>query len=180
MGSWSAPSGGKTAESAKDGTWNPKTNVTAGDLDGDAVPDLADPTRDGNLVLVRGNADPAAPPTTMSTKAQSPDGTGWDNYLVAHRGTATGSNVDDLFAFNKTTHELYLYANDAVTPGGRAGRFTLTQNVVPIRTSDSCPAKGSDGTWNNVTQILAPGELAQFADVPDLITVDNGELWYYP
>ncbi|MCT9109858.1 ricin-type beta-trefoil lectin domain protein [Streptomyces mirabilis] len=160
--------------------WNPKTKVTAGDLDGDAVPDLAAPTTDGDLVLVRGNVDPAAPPVPMSTKAQSPDGTGWDNYLVAHRGTATGSNVDDLFAFNTSTHELYLYPNDAVTPGHAAGHFTLTQNVVPIRNSDSCPARGSDGTWNNVTQILAPGKLAQYADVPDLITVDKGELWYYP
>ncbi|MEV6016630.1 ricin-type beta-trefoil lectin domain protein [Streptomyces sp. NPDC051997] len=160
--------------------WNPKSKVTAGDLDGDAVPDLAAPTTDGDLLLVRGNGDPAASPATMSTKAQSPDGTGWDNYLVAHRGTATGTNVDDLFAFNKTTHELYLYPNDAITPGGTAGHFTLTQNVIPIRDSKSCPAKGSDGTWNNVTQILAPGKLAQYADVPDLITVDKGELWYYP
>ncbi|KOV14812.1 hypothetical protein ADK60_28200 [Streptomyces sp. XY431] len=160
--------------------WNPAAKVTAGDLDGDAVPDLVAPTTDGDLVLVRGNADPAGPPVSASTKAQSPDGTGWDNYLIAHRGTATGTNVDDLFAYSRATHELYLYQNDAVTPGGTTGRFTLTQNVVPLRNSGSCPAKGSDGTWNNVTQILAPGKLAQFADAPDLITVDKGELWYFP
>ncbi|MFJ3791003.1 LamG-like jellyroll fold domain-containing protein [Kitasatospora sp. NPDC090091] len=160
--------------------WNPATKVTAGDLDGDAVPDLLAPTTEGDLVLVRGNADPAGPPVSASARAQSPDGTGWNNYLVAHRGTATGTNVDDLFAYSRSTHELYLYQNDAVTPGGTTGRFTLTQNVVPIRNSSSCPAKGSDGTWNNVTQILAPGKLAQFADAPDLITVDKGELWYFP
>ncbi|MFG3227215.1 ricin-type beta-trefoil lectin domain protein [Kitasatospora sp. NPDC048194] len=160
--------------------WNPNAKVAAGDLDGDAVPDLVAPTTGGDLVLVRGNADPAAPPVTVSTKAQSPDGTGWNNYLVAHRGTATGTNVDDLFAYDKATHELYLYPNDAITPGGTSGHFTLTQNVVPIRNSGSCPAKGSDGTWNNVSQILAPGKLAGFADAPDLITVDKGELWYFP
>ncbi|MER6401197.1 LamG-like jellyroll fold domain-containing protein [Kitasatospora sp. NPDC001603] len=160
--------------------WNPATKVTAGDADGDAVPDLLAPTTDGDLVLVRGNADPAGPPVSASAKAQSPDGTGWDNYLVAHRGTATGTNVDDLFAYSKATHELYLYQNDAVTPGGVTGHFTLTQNVIPIRNSSSCPAKGSDGTWKNVTQLLAPGKLAQFADAPDLVTVDKGELWYYP
>ncbi|MFF7992490.1 LamG-like jellyroll fold domain-containing protein [Kitasatospora xanthocidica] len=160
--------------------WNPNAKVTAGDLDGDAVPDLIAPTTAGDLVLVRGNADPAAPPVTVSAKAKSPDGTGWNNYLVAHRGTATGTNVDDLFAYNKTTHELYLYPNDAITPGGSSGHFTLTQNVVPIRNSTACPAKGSDGTWNNVSQILAPGKLAGFADAPDLITVDKGELWYFP
>ncbi|MEV4615565.1 ricin-type beta-trefoil lectin domain protein [Kitasatospora sp. NPDC049258] len=160
--------------------WNPNTKVTAGDLDGDAVPDLVSPTTGGDLVLIRGNADPAGAPVTVSTKDRSPDGTGWDNYLVAHRGTLTGTNVDDLFAYQKATHELYLYTNDANTPGGSAGRFTLTQNVLPIRNSASCPAKGSDGTWNHVTSILAPGKLAQFADVPDLITVDDQELWYYP
>ncbi|MEU9128891.1 LamG-like jellyroll fold domain-containing protein [Kitasatospora sp. NPDC048540] len=160
--------------------WNPNAKVAAGDLDGDAVPDLIAPTTGGDLVLVRGNADPAAPPATVSAKAQSPDGTGWNNYLVAHRGTATGTNVDDLFAYNKASHELYLYPNDAITPGGAIGHFTLTQNVVPIRDSAACPAKGSDGTWNNVTQILAPGKLAGFADAPDLVTVDKGELWYFP
>ncbi|MFF3113444.1 LamG-like jellyroll fold domain-containing protein [Kitasatospora sp. NPDC057904] len=160
--------------------WNPAAKVVQGDLDGDGIPDLAAPTTDGDLMLVRGDSNPAAAPQVISTKDKSPDGTGWDNYLIAHRGTATGSNTDDLFAFDKATHQLYLYPNDATTPGGTAGRFTLTQNVIPIKNSDSCPAKGSDGTWNNVSQILAPGKLAQLADAPDLITVDKGELRYYP
>ncbi|MBV6696614.1 LamG-like jellyroll fold domain-containing protein [Kitasatospora aureofaciens] len=160
--------------------WNPAAKVTQGDLDGDGVPDLAAPTTDGDLVLVRGDSNPAAAPQVISTKDKSPDGTGWNNYLIAHRGTATGSNTDDLFAFDKATHQLYLYPNDATTAGGTAGRFTLTQNVIPIKNSGSCPAGGSDGTWNNVSQLLAPGKLAQLADAPDLITVDRGELRYYP
>ncbi|WP_371497546.1 ricin-type beta-trefoil lectin domain protein [Kitasatospora sp. NBC_00374] len=159
--------------------WNPNAKVSPGDLNADGVPDLAATTTDGNLVLIPGGGT-ADSTETISTPAKSPDGSGWNNYLIAHRGTLTASMVDDLFAFNRNTHNLYLYANDATTPGGTSGHFTLTQNIVNVNNAPSCPAKGSDGTWNKVTQILAPGKLSQMADVPDLITVDNRELWYYP
>ncbi|WP_354639562.1 LamG-like jellyroll fold domain-containing protein [Kitasatospora camelliae] len=158
--------------------WNPATKVIPGDLTTDGIPDLAATTADGNLVLIRGNSDPAAIPEQASTAGQSPEGNSWTDYLVTHRGSAW-TTVDDLFAYSKSTHRLYLYKNDA-TSGGTPGHFSNTANVTQILTSGSCPAKGSDGTWNKVTQILAAGKLARVADAPDLITVDNKELWYYP
>ncbi|MFD9594587.1 LamG-like jellyroll fold domain-containing protein [Kitasatospora sp. NPDC059973] len=159
--------------------FDPSAKVAPGDLNGDGVPDLAATTTAGDLVRVPGGGS-TEDLETISTPATSPDGTGWNNYLVAHRGTLTAAMADDLFAYQKTTHKLYLYQNDANTAGGTTGHFTLTQNVVPLNNSAGCPAKGSDGTWNKVTQILAPGKLAQMADVPDLVTVDNAELWYFP
>ncbi|MEU9130710.1 LamG-like jellyroll fold domain-containing protein [Kitasatospora sp. NPDC048540] len=62
---------------------------------------------------------------------------------------------------------------------GVPGHFT-NGGYSNIKNVGSCPAKGSDGTWNRVTQILATGALAQPNTPSDLITVDNKELWYYP
>ncbi|WP_371499925.1 ricin-type beta-trefoil lectin domain protein [Kitasatospora sp. NBC_00374] len=162
--------------------WNPTATTAPGDLDGDGVPDLAATTTDGNLVLIPGGTNPAAAPVIVSTPAQSPGEARWSDFLITHRGSV-GSTVDDLFAFNKNSHELWLYPNDsgAEIDGvpGTPGHFT-SRDFKNIRNSDSCPAKGSDGTWSKVTQILATGSLAQAGKPGDLITVDNKELWYYP
>ncbi|MFI9276298.1 DNRLRE domain-containing protein, partial [Kitasatospora sp. NPDC052896] len=95
--------------------WNPGAKVTPGDLTGDGVPDLLATTTDGNLDLVPGNSDPSVSSTVVSTAQQSPDHTGWNNYLIAHRGSLTQQNVDDLFAYNKVSHNLYTYKNDSTT-----------------------------------------------------------------
>ncbi|MFE1322093.1 LamG-like jellyroll fold domain-containing protein [Kitasatospora phosalacinea] len=169
---------GTVAQYAFFAPWNPAAKVTAGDLTTDGIPDLAAVGISGSLYLVKGNSDPATTPEEASTQATSPDGTSWNNYLVTHRGSAT-TLVDDLFAFQKNTHQLYLYKNDALS-GGTPGHFSLTQKAYPINTSAGCPASGSDGTWNRVTQILAVGTLSGYTSAPDLVTVDNKELWYYP
>ncbi|GLW70492.1 hypothetical protein Kpho02_27910 [Kitasatospora phosalacinea] len=169
---------GTVAQYAFFAPWNPTAKVGAGDLDTDGVPDLAAVGINGSLYLLHGNSDPAATPEEASTRATSPDGTSWNNYLVTHRGSATAT-VDDLFAFQKSTHQLYLYRNDALS-GGTPGHFSDPANAYPVNNSSGCPASGSDGTWNNVSQILAVGKLSGYASAPDLVTVDNKELWYYP
>ncbi|MEV6678874.1 ricin-type beta-trefoil lectin domain protein [Streptomyces erythrochromogenes] len=163
--------------------WNPATKVTAGDLTGDGVPDLLSPDSSGSLLLVPGNTDPAATPVTASTAGRSPDGTSWADYLVTHRGSLSQSGVDDIFAYNKKTRQLYAYANDA-TANGTPGRFTLTQGVMPITTKPACnpgsTCTGYPADWSKTTQIVAPGAFANARGLADLITVEDGRLWYYP
>ncbi|WP_035842076.1 ricin-type beta-trefoil lectin domain protein [Kitasatospora azatica] len=167
--------------------WNPNAKVTAGDLTGDAVPDtiVADPTGSGNLTLVPGGKDPDATPLVASTPANSPDGTSWDNYLVTHRGSQSQMMVDDIFAYQKNTKTLYLYRNDGITSGGANGYFTNTANVsTPIGKPAIClssDCSGYNGTdWSGLTQLVAPGQFSGTKGYADLITVENGKLWYYP
>ncbi|MFI1063837.1 ricin-type beta-trefoil lectin domain protein [Streptomyces spororaveus] len=165
--------------------WNPATPVTAGDVTGDGIPDTLRPDRSGSgsLLLVPGNTDASATAVTASTAAQSPDRTGWDNYLVSHRGSLSQSGVDDIFAYNKNTHQLYAYGNDA-SGNGTPGHFSLTQNVMPISSKPACnPAAQCTGyaaDWSKVTQILAPGSFDNPRGLADLITVEDNRLWYYP
>lgn len=176
--------------------WNPNAKVTAGDLTSDGVPDMLATTTDGSLTLVGGNSDLSAAPVTASTSGRSPDGTGWNNYLIAHRGSLTQQGIDDLFAYNKSSHQMYSYKNDATaTPPGTAGHFSLTQGVSTL-SRPVCMSNGSltctdyPSTWAQLTQMAAPGPLSAAAYkamhpteavplAPDLITVENGKLWYY-
>ncbi|AWZ04602.1 hypothetical protein DRB96_02775 [Streptomyces sp. ICC1] len=166
--------------------WNPATPVTAGDVTGDGIPDILRPDRagSGNLLLIPGNTDASATPITASTPDRSPDqNTGWDNYLITHRGSLSQSGVDDIFAFNKTTHSMYVYGNDA-SGNGTPGRFTLTDNITHIPIKPSCntaaPCTGYPADWSKVTQILAPGSFNNPAGLADLITIEDKRLWYYP
>ncbi|GAA2136752.1 hypothetical protein GCM10009760_16470 [Kitasatospora kazusensis] len=161
--------------------WNSSLKVTPGDLTGDGIPDLLATTTDGNLSLIPGNG--AAVPTIASTPATSPTpNTGWDKFLIAHHGSLTQASVDDLFAFNTISKTMYTYKNDSngTTPG-TPGHFTHTQNIstaIPRPTCASTPSSSCAGynsaDWSGVSQIIAPGPPAA-----DLITVENGRLWYY-
>ncbi|MER0445315.1 RICIN domain-containing protein [Streptomyces sp. Edi4] len=163
--------------------WNPTAKVTAGDLTNDGIPDLLKTDKSGSLLLIPGNTDTSATPVTASTASQSPDGTGWDNYLVTHRGSLSQSGVDDLFAYNKATHSMYAYSNDA-TSNGTPGHFTDTSGRIPLTSKPACNSAsicaGYDTTWSSVAQILAPGGFDNPGGLADLITVENGQLWYYP
>lgn len=165
--------------------WNPNTPVRPGDLNSDGVPDLISPAKDGNLYLTPGNTDVSATPTLASTQADSPDGTGWDQYLIAHRGSTTQSGVDDLFAYNRLKHQMYIYRNDATSISqGVPGKFTVhPDGVLPVSQKPACDAHSDcsdyDPTWLSVKQILAPGAVR--TQSPDLITVEkDGRLWFYP
>ncbi|MFE9804602.1 LamG-like jellyroll fold domain-containing protein [Streptomyces goshikiensis] len=197
--------------------WNPDTKITPGDIGGDGVPDLLATTRTGDLVLLPGNTDAAQPlapvqsgpqtepttpaggPVTVATAAQSPDRSGWNNYLIAHRGNLHGSDVDDLFAFNTTSKQLYVVKND-LDPGAddafprvpysTYGGFTGKRfDVVPkdacepaARVTDDsrCRTAGYDATSWNIEQLITPGNLyGNTTNYPAVITVEGKKLWIY-
>lgn len=198
--------------------WDPATKIKPGDITGDGVPDLLATTKTGDLDLVPGNQDPAQAvspvhsdpvvtdtppdvtgPITVSTPADSPDGTGWNNYLIAHRGNLHGANGDDLWAYNKTSKNLYVVKNDldplddATFPrkpwsalGGFVGRrfdrvvkdACAQSDVV----ADDTRCRGTDynSTSWNISQLIAPGNVfGNTDDYPAVITVENKELWIY-
>ncbi len=197
--------------------WNPATTIKPGDISGDGVPDLLATTKTGDLNLVPGNSDPAqntdpvpsgpvtgtppavTGPVTVATAADSPDGTGWNNYLIAHRGNLHGTNVDDLFAYNKTSKQLYVVKNDQdpvddasfprspySTFGGFIGRrFDVIAKDACAPSdivADDTRCRGTDynsQSWN-ISQLITPGNVfGNTNDYPAVITVENKELWIY-
>ncbi|WP_177246457.1 ricin-type beta-trefoil lectin domain protein [Actinacidiphila alni] len=168
--------------------WNPSTPVLPGDVNGDGVPDLITPAADGNLYMTRGNTDTAAAPELISSAAQSPDHSSWNNFQITHRGSTNQSGVDDLFALRTSTTDrvMYVYHNDADIPGGgQPGHFTSPNGLTTIPTPPPCnPASdctGYDQSWNSVGQILAPGGATGPSSPPSLITVTGTSgLWFYP
>ncbi|MEV1069465.1 LamG domain-containing protein [Streptomyces sp. NPDC050263] len=195
--------------------WDPATPVKPGDISGDGVPDLLATTKTGDLDLIPGNLDPAQPadpaqsgpvtgaapavtgPVTVATAADSPDGTGWNTYLVAHRGNLHGADVDDLFAYK--SGKLYIVKNDQdpvddasfprspySTYGGFIGRrfdVVAKDACAPADiVADDSRCRTTDynsQTWN-VSQLIAPGNVfGNTNGYPAVITVENKELWIY-
>ena len=78
--------------------WNPATPVKAGDLNSDGQPDLITTDSSGDLVFFPGGTDPANGPLIASTPATSPDGNSWSDFIIAHRGSWSAGNTDDLLA----------------------------------------------------------------------------------
>ena len=195
--------------------WNPATPVKPGDISGDGVPDLLATTKTGDLDLVPGNLDPAQAadpvqsgpvtgtppavtgPVTVATKADSPDGTGWDSYLIAHRGNLHGTTVDDLFAYK--SGKFYVIKNDQdpvddasfprspySTFGGFIGRrFDVVSKdaCAPadvVADATRCRSTDYDDQNWNISQLITPGNVfGNTNDYPAVITVENKELWIY-
>lgn len=167
--------------------WNPDTKVTAGDVDGDGIPDLVSPAADGNLYLVPGNSDVSAAPKLASYESSSPDGKSWSNYLVTHRGSTNQSGVDDLLAFNTQTKIMYVYRNIAVTDANKQTQYFTSKagdallsltDVPPCNSLSDCTGYNTT-SWGALQQILAVGGPSP-TDPPNLITIDeHGRLWYY-
>ncbi len=186
--------------------WNPATKATSGDVTGDGIPDLLTTTKGGNLLVVPGDTDPAqqarqpAAPTTSSytgplTAADAdhtPAGTSgdsWANYLIAHHGSLTGHDVDDLFALHTTSSpkQLYLVPNDInynTTTYGYSNydknkSHTLVKQSCQSSTpADRCSAANYTPDWSATSKIAAPGDVYG-TGLADLITVENGQLWLY-
>ncbi len=197
--------------------WDPDTKIAPGDITGDGVPDLLATTKTGDLDLIPGDTDPAQSaegaqdgpvsgtppaitgPVTVSTAADSPDGTGWNNYLIAHRGNLHGADVDDLFAYDKSSHQMYVVKNDLdpasdtafplvpySTLGGFVGKRSdvvtkdLCQPSTVVPDDSRCRTTDYNSTTWNVSQLITPGNVYNNSSgYPAVITVENKELWLY-
>jgi len=182
--------------------WNPSTKIDAGDIDGDGVPDLLATTKTGDLDLISGTSGPNTAPTLVSPAADSPTGSNssskgtgtWNDYWIAHRGSLVGGAVDDLYAYDHVTHDLYGVENDLDAGGNGKAGYTLGRNTDFASTKPACDpttpttrcsttVKYDAADWSDVTQITAPGDVYASLDgsnqFSDLITVENGQLWLY-
>lgn len=195
--------------------FNPSTPVTSGDVDGDGIPDLLG-TTSTNLILYPGDTNPAASvqsgsgcgspasvyngPCIAAPQSGSPNGTAWNNFLIAHRGTMSEENVDDLFAYNKTNNEMYIINNNPsaigaapqLSAGNTSSMHTIPDHPVCAATADNASnctgypggtANPNTSNWAGVQQIIAPGDAwsgaASDTGLASLITVENGTLWLY-
>ncbi len=179
--------------------WNPNQKVTAGDVDGDGIPDLLG-TTNGILDLFPGNVDPDATPGTASPADGTPiSGVAWSNFQITHRGSFSQSGVDDLFAHASGGNAMYIIDNNPASHG-TAPQFNASNGLQTIDTPPACSTAIRAGNCNNydsanwsaVTQISAPGDawagapactsgpaLTCDTGLPSLLAVENGQLWLY-
>ena len=164
--------------------------VHPGDVDGDGHPDLLATNTDGTLQLYQTTPDGPEVPVTASTGANSPNGTSWANVLIAHRSSINQSDsankVDDLWAHQQDSTDLYLYTNNLNNDGGLAGnnnQYYTSPNYYPVGRPNHCADNDCTGydtnSWTNISQLIAPGDM-DGDGIPDLLTVENDTLWLFP
>ncbi|WP_327067733.1 ricin-type beta-trefoil lectin domain protein [Kitasatospora sp. NBC_01302] len=160
-----------------------------GDLTGDGLPDLArvEPYQQVDYAYSgSGSALTVYPahgaPYTASTPADGPAGGDWNGYLVTHHGSLTGSGSDDLYALHPYDTSLWMYPSDADF-GGAPGYFTHPEKAQQVA-KPACAAPTDctaySTSWQYVSQLVATDGIANSDGLPDLVTVENGKLWYYP
>ncbi|WP_435172790.1 LamG domain-containing protein [Actinacidiphila sp. bgisy145] len=198
--------------------WNPNPAYRPGDITGDGNPDLLVTTKTGDLEVLPGGMDPASSaipvqtgpvagtqpirlggPAIVSTAAQTPGGGDWTHYLLAHRGNLSGGEGDDLLAYNKDTHKLYLVKNDldptgdpSSTPWSEypgytdSGKDRIDLLAKPdCETTDKTPDDSLCRTAGYeddapISQLVVAGNVYQNEQGNlALVTVENKELWIY-
>jgi hypothetical protein len=165
--------------------WNPSAKVTAGDVNGDGIPDLLGTS--SNLVLYPGNIDPASTPVTAGTLASSPDGPPG----VPFRSPIAGRSPARAWMTCSRTRAA-IWSSTLTTPGnqGVAPQFNAVGNSTTLSSHPACAATADNvnncsgyvtGTWSDVTQILAVGDARTGSPsdngLPSLLAVENGQLW---
>jgi hypothetical protein len=176
--------------------WNPASIKVNGSVSGGNVPDfVTNPltgSYSGDLVMVPGDSNPDTTPSVISTPDYSPDRNSWVNYQVTHDGSyISHPGYDDLWAFQNTTHNLYLYLNtqsgtpfeattrpNAISKGevdndainnAYFNNHTFSHACIPTAAGDCSTYYNTD--WSNVSQILAPGDL--YAGDPNTLDVNG-------
>jgi hypothetical protein len=173
-----------------------------GDVNGDGIPDLLATNSAGNLVLYPGNTDPTLTPPTASVAADAPSvsGLNWSQEQIAHRGSWSGGDVDDLLVLDQPDGNLYLYKNGG-TPTGMF-ETTTNQNLItfpscgtvadPDNTNNCSGYPSLSAGWLDFNQILVPGDawggasggttsITEDTGKPSLLAVDptTGALWLF-
>ncbi|MBM9510211.1 hypothetical protein [Actinacidiphila acididurans] len=172
----------------------PATQVAPGDIDGDALPDVAAVPAAGSYTgnpglryYLTDVAGPRGAIASNSNNGPNTDGT-WTGALTAHRSSpvrsVTGGRVDDLWALG-TNHLMYLYHNnDGPLMADHGNQYYSSDSRVFV-SRPACDTALSDcshytGTWASVRQSVAPGDMNNDG-IPDLITEEAGnQLWFFP
>ncbi|WP_405922096.1 LamG-like jellyroll fold domain-containing protein [Streptomyces sp. NBC_00122] len=155
-----------------------------GDITGDNKPDILLPDTAGDLRKIGGGEDPYGAPRAKMVAAVGNTGN-WNGIQISHGGSLARKTVDDLFAHQSGSANLYVYPND-----GNGGWFD-GQASVPVtkptnclksdKTTITCATYGYGADWAKVTQIAAFGSVAGESGTPlpqtSLLFVENGRLW---